>query len=83
MPVIKSLLIRLDVETAAHQRICHRNRKKHAVIAGQVCLVTIDDMGGKKNYCTLCYAEMLDKAQADLEELKRKLGGPNVPSSIT
>lgn len=74
MAVIKSLLIRLEVETAAKKRICHRNRKTHSVIAGETCLVTIDDMGGKKNYCKICYAEMLNKAQNDLDGIKTRLG---------
>ncbi len=73
MAVIKSLLIRLEIETASKKRICHRNRKKHSIGAGEVCLVTIDDMGGKKNYCKICYAEMLNKAQANLDELRVQL----------
>ncbi len=79
MAAIKSLLIRLEVETASKKRICHRNRKKHSVGAGEVCLVTIDDMGGKKNYCKVCYAEMLNKAQNDLDGIKTQLGTPAVP----
>lgn len=79
MAAIKSLLIRLDVETASKKRLCHRNRKKHSVSAGEVCLVTIDDMGGKKNYCKICYATMLNKAQSDLDGIKRRLETMIVP----
>ena len=75
MSVIKSLLIRVEVETTKGSRKCHRKPKKHAIAAGEICLVTINDMGGKRNYCGICATEMITKVQGDVENIKNRLTG--------
>ena len=62
------------VEIAKRQRICHHNRRKHEVLAGDRCLVLKDAAsGGSKNYCMECATAILDRAQEDLDDLRHEL----------
>ena len=80
MAAIKSLLIRITTEVTDRKRICHHNRKNHSITAGELCLVTIDDMGGKKNYCHLCADQMIKKVQAEIRDIENLF---SVPKDIT
>jgi hypothetical protein len=63
------------VEVAKRQRICHHNRKKHAISAGEPCLVITDsNSGGKKNYCVECATAMLDRVDQDVSDMREALG---------
>ena len=75
MAKVRQLLGRATIETAQRRRICHRNRTKHLIAAGENCLVVVDSggTGASKNYCALCAAAMLDCAQADLDDLRSGL----------
>lgn len=70
MAQIRSLLKDASVEVAERKRTCHRNRKGHAIAKGDACLVIVDELGGKKNYCTTCAAQILSKVESDLGSLR-------------
>lgn len=75
MPTVRRILKHAKVETARKRRICHRNRKDHAIAKGEPCLVVKDDGGlGSKNYCVACASEILAQACADLDGLHATLG---------
>jgi hypothetical protein len=70
-PAILHVLGAVSVETASRKRICYRDRKKHAVAKGEVCLVIQDGAsGGSKNYCVSCALAILDQAADDLQRLR-------------
>jgi hypothetical protein len=74
MAKIRQLFNAATVEIAKRQRICHHNRKKHAIVAGERCLVLKDaSAGGSKNYCIACASEILDQATVDLQLLRGQL----------
>ena len=73
MAAIRRVLKHLSVETAGSRRICHRNRRKHSVPKGHVCLVIQEDGLGSKNYCTICAEPILRQAQEDLDHLLGRL----------
>jgi hypothetical protein len=74
MPQIRHILGAVFVETASRKRICHRDRRNHAVAKGEPCLVIKDGAsGGSKNYCTTCGLEILDQAAEDLQRLRDRL----------
>lgn len=77
MPQIKSVLGHVSVQTAARRRICYRHRagkEAHDIVKGEDCLVIRDTGGGNRNYCGSAAAEILAKAEADLNALKAALG---------
>ena len=73
MPQIRSLLKDASVEVAERKRTCHRNRAAHTIAKGDACLVIIEEMGNKKNYCRACAAEILGKVEDDLGALRTAL----------
>jgi hypothetical protein len=74
MPQIRRVLGALSVETASRKRICHRDRRNHAVAKGDACLVIKDGAsGGSKNYCVPCGLAILDQAADDLQRLRDRL----------
>jgi hypothetical protein len=74
MPKVRQLLKSASVETAARRRICHHNRRKHEIAAGERCLVLRDaTSNGSKNYCTTCASAVLDRVQMDLDLLRDEL----------
>ncbi len=73
MPQIRSLLKDATVEVAERKRTCHRNRNGHSIVKGTACLVIVDEMGGKKNYCVACAADILSKVESDLRDLRAAL----------
>lgn len=76
MAKIKQVLKSVAVEEAKKKRICHRNRKKHAISGGERCLVVRDpSSGGKRNYCVECGNQVLDVAADDLHALRTDLNG--------
>lgn len=75
MPATRRVLKHLAIETAKARRRCHR-KKEHAIRKGEACLVVREDGGlGKKNYCSSCATEILQRAQADLDGFTSQLGG--------
>jgi hypothetical protein len=71
---VRQLFNAASVEVAKRRRICHRNRRKHSIAAGERCLVLKDPgTGGTKNYCHQCAGEILDRAQGDLDDLRHQL----------
>jgi hypothetical protein len=73
MAKVRDILIHVDVEVAARQRICHHNRKDHTIQKGIACLAVHDSDGGRKNYCGPCAQEILNKAKAKLSGIERQL----------
>jgi hypothetical protein len=73
MPKIRSVLGACTVETARRSRICHRDRKNHAIPKGVPCLVIKDQAGGHKNYCQECALAILEQAADDLHTLREQL----------
>ncbi|MFI5430138.1 DEAD/DEAH box helicase [Aeromicrobium sp. UC242_57] len=76
MPQIKSLLGHASVQTAVRQRICYRHRTgktSHVIVKGETCLVIHGADGGDRNYCRDSAADILTKAQDDLDALTRGL----------
>ena len=63
MAAIRDIVTHVTIEVALKKRICHRNRKKHAVQQGQKCLAVYGDGGDRKNYCPPCALEILIKAR--------------------
>ena len=62
------------IDTAKRRRICHHNRKKHSIAAGERCLVLKDPASGAgKNYCSECAERILDRAELDLAALRNEL----------
>ncbi|MCR4338647.1 MAG: hypothetical protein NUW01_02045 [Gemmatimonadaceae bacterium] len=78
MAQIRSLLKDACIEIAERKRTCHRNRKGHSIAKGEPCLVIIEELGNKKNYCTTCAAQILAKVEADLGALRCELRPPDV-----
>ncbi|MDX2093063.1 MAG: hypothetical protein SFX73_34795 [Kofleriaceae bacterium] len=72
MPQVRSLLKDVTIEVAERKRKCHRD-KRHAIAKGETCLVVIDELGGKKNYCETCAEPILSKVEADLRALRSAL----------
>ena len=74
MAKVRQLFNAANIETAKRKRICHHNRRKHQVLAGEKCLVLRDaTSGGSKNYCVECATAILDRAQDDLNDLRAKV----------
>jgi hypothetical protein len=74
MAKVRQLFNMASVETAKRRRICHHNRRKHSIAAGDRCLVLKDpSSGASKNYCVECAAQIFDRADADLAALRGAL----------
>jgi hypothetical protein len=74
MASVRRLLNGATVETAKRKRICHHNRKKHSISAGEPCLVITDSSsGGKKNYCVECAAAILQCVDQDVAAMRKRL----------
>ncbi len=73
MSAVRDIITHVEVEVALGGRICHRNRKKHAVKKGEKCLIIRDTSGSKKNYCLSCASEIIEKAKAKLLEMQQTL----------
>ncbi len=74
MAKVRQLFNAVTVETAKRRRICHRNRRKHEVRAGEKCLVVKDAASStSKNYCVECGQVILDRAQTDLNDIRAEL----------
>lgn len=74
MPQIRRVLGACTIETAQRRRVCHRDRKHHAIEKDTVCLVVKDPVsGGSKNYCPACALAILDQASDDLQSLRNEL----------
>lgn len=70
----RQLFNTVTVETAKRKRICHHNRAKHQVVAGERCLVIRDPTSNaSKNYCVSCATAILDRAEQDLAGLRAEL----------
>lgn len=77
MPQIKSVLGHVSVQTAVRKRICYRHRSGkalHDIVKGEPCLVVHGSDGSDRNYCGEAAADILAKAQTDLDGLKSALG---------
>jgi hypothetical protein len=54
--------------------VCHRDRRRHSIEQGTLCLVIKDPAsGGSKNYCPECALAILDQAADDLQQLRDQL----------
>ena len=73
MAKVRDILIHVEVQVAERQRICHRNRREHAIKKGFACLAIHDSDGGRRNYCGPCAQEILTKAQSKLSEFEQQL----------
>jgi hypothetical protein len=74
MPKIRDILTHVSVEVASRKRICHRNRKDHAISKGEPCVVVRDHAtGGKKNYCRVCSADIFEAAKGRIRALEEDL----------
>ena len=74
MAKIRQLFNAASIETAKRRRICHHNRKKHAIQAGERCLVLKDaSSGAAKNYCVECARDIFARAEEDLAALRAEL----------
>jgi hypothetical protein len=73
MGKVRDILIHVEVEVAAKQRICHHNRKEHAISKGLACLAIYDSDGARKNYCSACAQEILTKAKTKLLGIEEQL----------
>ncbi len=70
---VRKLLKQLEVQEAKRKRKCHGNGK-HAITAGQRCLVIENqDFPGGKNYCVRCADSILDQAEADVWQQRNEL----------
>ncbi len=77
MPQIKSILGQASVKTAGRKRICYRHRSgktAHDIVKGEACLVIHGPDGSERGYCSEAAAEILSRAQGDLEALRAGLG---------
>lgn len=72
MPAVKNVLKHVRVEQAVRRRQCGRNRTKHIISKGDLCLV-VQDGQNKPNYCLTCAGEILILAQSNLDALKSQL----------
>lgn len=74
MPQVRRILGLCTIETAQRKRVCHRDRKRHSIERGSVCLVIKDPVtSGSKNYCPQCALAILDQAADDLSVLRDAL----------
>lgn len=74
MAKVRQLFNTVSVDVAKRRRICHHNRAKHHVAAGERCLVIRDPANSSsKNYCMACGTAILDRAQQDLNGLRSEL----------
>jgi hypothetical protein len=74
MAKVRQLFNTATIKVAKRRRICHRNRRKHSITAGQPCLVLKDPASGiSRNYCVECATAILDRAQTDLDALREEL----------
>jgi hypothetical protein len=73
MAAIRDIIAHVEVETALHKRICHRNRRQHSVQMGEKCLAIHDQDGGRKNYCLPCALEILARAKTKLLTLEYEI----------
>ncbi|HWZ42879.1 MAG TPA: hypothetical protein VNW97_05355 [Candidatus Saccharimonadales bacterium] len=73
MAVVRDVITHVVVELASGKRICHHNRKRHSVIAGNKCLAVYEHAGGRKNYCRPCAMDILAKAREKLLALEQQV----------
>jgi hypothetical protein len=73
MAKIKRLLGHAVLEIAERSRVCHRNRLKHKISKGEICLVVSMGRFDSKNYCRVCALPMLEKADEDVRLLLARL----------
>ena len=74
MSRVKSVLLRLEVRPAGRLSHCS-HKKSHEIRKGELRFV-VKAPGvatAEKGYCAACAAEMIDKAQADLVQLRTEL----------
>ena len=74
MAKTRSVLLRIEVRPAGRLAHCARNRK-HAITKGAARFVIRESgpAGGEKGYCLACGLQMLDAAQAQLDDLRAAL----------
>jgi len=71
MPARKSLLKRIDVESAKHARTCKHSHTK--IQSGQMCLVIFD--GPRQRFCYSCEIglKMIEDARLSLNRIETNL----------
>jgi len=73
MAQVRDIISHVEIEIAEARRICHRNKQEHHIRKGEKCLAIYDDAGGRKNYCALCWPDILLKAKTRLLTMEREL----------
>ena len=63
----------LTVDTAVRERKCHTD-KTHKIAAGQMHLRQEVSLNVYENICLICAGNVLDVAQANLADIRKKLG---------
>lgn len=77
MPQIKAVLGNVRVETAKRKRGCSRHKTgkhQHDIVKGETCLVVSDADGSNHNYCLGSAKDILARAEADLQALRKGMG---------
>lgn len=75
MAITRDILKHVKAEVAERQRKCHHSRGKHVVAKDDSVLAVYDDRGGRKNYCRVCAASILERAAEKLKNLRDLVGG--------
>ena len=73
MATIRNILRHVRLEIAKKRRRCH-HKAAHKITKGTVCLVVVDERGGKNNYCSECAKPMLDAVTHQLTAFAVGLG---------
>jgi hypothetical protein len=73
MAKVKQVMKPVSVKVAGRKRKCYHS-KKHSIAKGE-SLLTVKDpaYGNYRGYCLKCGNDILDRAQADLDNLKADL----------
>ncbi len=72
MSAIRDILGHIEIQTALAARKCSHRPKKHVIMKGQVHLAVIENQS-RKNYCVLCAADILARAENKLLSIKQGL----------
>lgn len=74
MAKIRDLLVHVSAERAKGLRKCSRNKKKHQIQKGEICLcVKSGPRNRPMSYCAACAEEMLKIADAKLKSIATEL----------
>lgn len=72
MPKRKSILKRIEIETAKRKRTCKFS--KASITKGEQCIVVYDAPREYKGYCRDVALKMIEDAKAEIRVIEEKLG---------